>query len=61
MAEGILDNFVVILARDITRLQDSMVYIDYTLHKLVDWSIEFEVEVQRLCSLKWNEVLDKME
>lgn len=44
-----------------TRLKESMVYIYYRLHQSVDWSLDYEVEAEGLCSLKWKEMHDKME
>ena len=61
MDAGILDNFFVNPTRATIRLRESMVYIYYRLYHLVDWSFNFEVEADGLCSLKWKEVHDRME
>ena len=60
VANGLLNNFVVNLTRSIARFKDSMVYINYRLHQLVDWSLDFEVGAKVLCSLQWKEVHDRM-
>ena len=61
LVDGILNNFVVYPTRATAILGESIVYINYRLHQLVDWSLNFEVETKGLFSLKWKEVHDRME
>lgn len=52
--------FVVNPTKVASRLHESMFHLDYKMHPLVDMSMDLEVRVEGLCSMRCMEINDRM-
>lgn len=42
------------------RLRESLFYLDYKMHRIVDMSMDLEIKAEGLCSMKCKEINDWM-
>ena len=52
--------FVVNPTKVAARLHESMFHLDYKMHQLTDMSMDLEVKVEGLCSMKCTKTNDRM-
>lgn len=61
LIDKMLKKFLVSPTKATTRLQESMVYIQFRLKQSMAWNMDLEVEAKLLCTLTVKEIHEKLD